>query len=114
VFVVNFRIQGPSNPAVSYPYTIITFDARVDAVARTIENAQVREWPVIPMSQDQRVVLLHPRAGSLLTERVTLVGKARVTGGNLSVEIEDGHYVLAYDTFKVSRVAPAWGDSKYG
>ncbi|MEW6524802.1 MAG: Gmad2 immunoglobulin-like domain-containing protein [Bacillota bacterium] len=113
VFVVNFKVQGPSNPAssaVSYPYTVITFDSKVDAVARTIEGTQVKEWPVIRMAADQSVVLLQPRAGSLLTERVTLVGKARVTGGDLSVEIEDGHYVLGHASFRASRVAPSWGD----
>lgn len=112
--VVTFRIEGPSPPisgAVSHPHTVLTFDGRVgQVVARTTDGRTVQEWPVIPMTADQNVVLLHPLAGSLLTGRVTLTGKARVAGGELSVEIEDGHNLLAQASFRVTRAAPVWGD----
>jgi len=112
--VVTFRLEGPSPPisgAVSHPHTVLTFNGRVGAVvARTTDGHKVQEWPVIPMTADQNVVLLHPLAGSLLTGRVTLTGKARVAGGDLSVEIEDGHNVLAQASFRATRAAPVWGD----
>ncbi len=112
-FVVSFRVEAPSGSAatvISYPYAVLTFDAKVEAVVRTLEGTQVKEWPVIKVAEGQNVILLQPRSGALLTERVTLVGKARVEGGDLSVQIEDGHYVLGEVSFKVSRAAPAWGD----
>jgi len=112
--VVSFRLEGPSPPisgAVSHPHTVLTFEGRPGpVVARTTDGHTVQEWPVITMTADQNVVLLHPLAGSLLTGRVTLTGKARVPGGELSVEIEDGHNLLAQGSFRVTRAAPVWGD----
>ena len=112
-YIIDFTVHKPEGSSASsqvYPYAILTFSEKVHAIARTTEGNQVKEWPTIAMEEGQRVVLLQPRRGSLLTQRVTLVGKASVPGGHLHVEIEDGHAILAQKDINLDQAEPRWGD----
>ena len=111
--IIDFQIDvidGSQDTDEIYPYAILTFNESVNAIARTTVDGQTKEWPTIPMQEGQRAVLIHPRAGSLLTQRVTLRGKAAVPDGRLEVEIEDGHQILAHHEITVATGTAQWGD----
>lgn len=113
---LNLRLNPPKDSAVqaiSYPYAAFTLSRKADLDVRLIVAAkdgdQVFHVPVAQVAKDQNIILLRPERGSILTERVKMVGFARVYEGTFSVEVEDGHNVLGVKTVTASKSAPDWG-----
>lgn len=113
--LVKFRLEPPSGGAaavISYPYCVYEMSAKVPVEVEfevpTATGEKVVRVPVAAVGKN--VILFHPEAGSVLTERVRLTGKARVFEATMSVEIEDGHDVLAKKTVTTTAGAPEWGD----
>lgn len=113
--LLKFNLNAPAGNAakvVSYPYQVYTVSAKTPIeVEFEVPTGAGEKVVRVPMaSVGQNVVLFQPEAGSVLTEAVRLVGKARVWEATLMVEIEDGHDVLGRKTVTASAGAPEWGD----
>lgn len=113
--LLKFRLKPPAGSAatvVSYPYQVYSMSANVPVEVEfevpTGTGEKVVRVPVATVGKN--VILFHPEAGSVLTERVRLTGKARVWEATLTVEIEDGHDVLGKKTITTTAGAPDWGD----
>lgn len=113
--LLKFNFKPPARDAakvVSYPYQAYTVSAKAPIeVEFEVPTGSGEKVVRVPMaSVGQNVILFQPEAGSVLTERVRLVGKARVWEATMMVEIEDGHDVLGKKSVTVSAGAPEWGD----
>ncbi|HHY35624.1 MAG TPA: hypothetical protein GX510_08360 [Firmicutes bacterium] len=113
--LLKFNLKPPAGneaKVVSYPYQAYTVSAKVPVeVEFEVPTGTGEKVVRVPMaSVGQNVILFQPEAGSVLTERVRLVGKARVWEATLMVEIEDGHDVLGKKSVTASAGAPEWGD----
>jgi len=116
VLTVHVRLVPPSETAaqvLSYPYAGFTLSKKADVEVRMIytgkDGDEVIHVPVAQVEKGQNIILLKPERGSILTERVKMVGFARVHEGTFSVEVEDGHNVLGIKSVTASKSAPEWG-----
>ncbi|MFA6654896.1 MAG: Gmad2 immunoglobulin-like domain-containing protein [Bacillota bacterium] len=102
--VVSVRLvppQGQQSQVVTYPYVGFTISKKADLSVELIvpgkTGDQIFKLPVAHVSPDQRVILLKPAQGSILTESVKMAGFARVGQDTLIIEVEDGHNVLGIE-----------------
>ncbi len=81
--VVSVRLvppQGQQSQVVTYPYVGFTISKKADLSVELIvpgkTGDQIFKLPVAHVSPDQRVILLKPAQGSILTESVKMAGFA--------------------------------------
>lgn len=113
---IDVRLVPPEESAaqvVSYPYEGFTLSKKADMSVRLIvpgkSGDEVIHAPLATVEQDQNIILLRPERGSILTERVKMVGFASVFEATFIIEVEDGHNVLGIQQATASQSAPGWG-----
>ncbi|HOV65436.1 MAG TPA: Gmad2 immunoglobulin-like domain-containing protein [Bacillota bacterium] len=114
--LVSVKLVPPQEGAlqvITYPYAGFTLSKETDVAVEMIvpgkTGDETLQIPVSHVADGQNVILLKPAEGSILTERVRMVGFARVPEGTFTVEVEDGHNVLGIEQVTASKGAPDWG-----
>lgn len=116
---VDIRLVPPEAGADvdSFPFAGFSLSRKADVNVRLIEPGtsgdDLVHVPVSVVEEGQNMILLRPERGSILTERVKMVGFARVFEANFIVEVEDGHNVLGIKQVTASEGAPGWGHFEF-
>jgi hypothetical protein len=105
--------QGDANDVISYPCAGFTLSKKADITVTMIvpseSGEEIIHVPLANVEEGQNIIFLRPERGSILTERVKMVGFARVFEASFTVEVEDGHNVLGIQQVTASQGGPGWG-----
>ncbi len=105
--------QGGADTVITYPCLEVAIhgspDVEVQLISKGETGNKVEHVSLAKVASSQNVILLHPERGSLLTERASFNGFARLSDGSFTIEVEDGHNVLGRKAVTVTERAPEWG-----
>ncbi len=133
VVVVKLDAPGPGQSvtqAVTYPFDLVrtprlprsavfayrgdlTLTSPLPAPGPQVEEREKRgegaEGERAEGARSENFIVTSPRPGEVIASPVRIAGRARVFEGAFTIEIEDGHNVLARRAVQASAGAPDWG-----